>query len=259
MQQFIKTYRPLLMILLLVISYSGLAQTFPRDDYFNSDIQERSFDAEKWKTAKKDISYFEKPEKVTAEVDEDYDEDFFDETDEEQRRRYGNNSESGAWDNFFKILFIIMAVVVIAALAVNITGNADFIRPKNRKIRDAADGAAILEQIEENIYESDLDRYIREAIESGQYALAIRLYYLAVIKELSLNRTIRWKRDKTNKDYMRELRQTNLYQPFREATRVFERVWYGKGEFTASDFESIQPRFVALLKLAEERETAIQT
>ena len=47
---------------------------------------------------------------------------------------------------------------------------------------------------EEHIYESDLDRFIREATEQGNYALAIRLYYLAIIKELSLNRTILWKK-----------------------------------------------------------------
>ena len=63
----------------------------------------------------------------------------------------------------------------------------------------AHSGKGINEKIEENIHESDLDKFIKQAESEEKYNLAIRLYYLAIIKELSLGKLIKWKRNKTNR------------------------------------------------------------
>jgi hypothetical protein len=96
-----------------------------------------------------------------------------------------------------------------------------------------------------------LERFIREAVDQQKYALAIRLYYLAIIKELSLSKLIKWKRDKTNWSYLNEVRTTALSQPFRETTRIFERVWYGEGTLDEKEFLSIKPKFDQLIKAAK--------
>ncbi len=220
------------------------AQPLPRDDYFNQTIEEKSFDPENWKSLTKDLNYHEDGARK-----------------EDSKHRKANTRGTGTdeeetittsgrmspfWAMVFKFLVIGLAIAVIAILLYHVLGQGSLFRPQGRKIQTAADSFSI-ETIEANIHESDLDRHIRQAIEQQNYALAIRLYYLAVIKALSLNKWIKWKRDKTNRDYLREVRSTAFFQPYREATRIFERVWYGNTALGETDFNTLKPQFVALL------------
>ncbi|MEY4927116.1 MAG: hypothetical protein RI894_1552, partial [Bacteroidota bacterium] len=63
-----------------------------------------------------------------------------------------------------------------------------------------------LEDVENDLHESDLERFLRQALENGDYRLALRIYYLMILKALSLKELIAWKKDKTNNEYCRELR-----------------------------------------------------
>ena len=139
---------------------------------------------------------------------------------------------------------------MVAILLVHLLGGGGILAPRSRKIPVGTENISI-EEIEANIHESDLDRHIRESIEQKNYALAIRLYYLAIIKEMSLNKWIKWKRDKTNKDYLREVSNTDLFKPYRNATRIFERVWYGQSELGEQDFLNMKPNFVDLINQAK--------
>ena len=64
-----------------------------------------------------------------------------------------------------------------------------------------------------------------------------------IIKELSDKKLIKWKKDKTNNAYVRELRTTEYHQNFREITRNFERAWFGEGDIQKGDFQKLQPQF----------------
>lgn len=221
--------------------------------YLNSEINEHNINKENWKEIIDGLDYTE------GDIEEEEDEEDVNVSPTENNTRaYPTETpEPGAWSGLFKFIFIAIVVIGVVLLVMNLMGAGSFSTPKKRK-RKSGQGADIdIENIEAHIYESDLDRFIREAVEQKNYALAIRLYYLAIIKELSLNKIIRWKKDKTNKDYIREMRKTNAFQAFREATRVFERVWYGQGELTEPDYHSIKPQFDALIKAAESREIKV--
>ena len=88
-----------------------------------------------------------------------------------------------------------------------------------------------------------MERFLRQALEKEDYGLAVRLYYLAILKELSLKKAIKWKKDKTNRDYQRELRQTKFAEAFSEVTYIFERAWYGRSQLRESDYKQIEPKF----------------
>lgn len=116
--------------------------------------------------------------------------------------------------------------------------------PKNKKI--GSNGTAInIEQIEENLAEMDLQQFIRQALAEKNYALAIRLHYLLVLQTLSEKDWIRWKKDKTNQEYLREIQSEDLKQGFRTLTRIFDRVWYGKSLINEADFALLEPEFKA--------------
>ncbi len=118
--------------------------------------------------------------------------------------------------------------------------------PRNRTI--ARDGTEItLANLDEYIHETDLDRFLREALAASNWPLAVRLYFLQMIKQLSEKEAIAWSKEKTNRDYLREMRSHRLSAAFRDATRQYEQVWYGNQPLTAEAFARIEPEFKALL------------
>ena len=242
------------MCLLLLSRFDSFAQdnnalesrSNAKEDYLNATIESRSFNSDSWQKAIEGIDYSgDAPDEV--DIDEDEDDGTIGEGGEIRERQYdrSSSSEKTFWGNFFKILFIILVIIVIAVLAYFLIGGS-ISRPKSRKF-EAGDGSINIENVEENIHESDLEGFIRQALAEGNFALAVRLYYLAVIKELSLNKKIKWKKDKTNRDYQNELRSGPLFQPFKRATRIFERVWYGNGQLDQQSFEQLQPIFRGLI------------
>lgn len=106
-----------------------------------------------------------------------------------------------------------------------------------------------LEHIEENLHVAELDPLIQRAIAQENYPMAIRLYYLAILKKLSEQKLVVWKKDKTNRDYLRELGLSPLNQPFQESTRDFEWVWYGDGAVGKQEFLRMEGQFQKMLSL----------
>jgi hypothetical protein len=194
----------------------------PQDDYFSVSIQRHDFNRQKWEALKEGIDY-SKP-------------------DQPPQKKEGEGSSFQGFGQAFKWFFIAAAIVLLILLVVHLIGGKDLFGPRDRKIKASVSGID-LESIEENLLQAELDGPIRRAVDAGDYALAIRLYYLVVLKELSLKKHIRWKRDKTNGEYLRELGESPLFHPVQEATLAYERVWYGKAELNQQDFFSIESTF----------------
>ena len=90
---------------------------------------------------------------------------------------------------------------------------------------------------DENIHEMDFNQLITNAITQKDYKNAIRLSYLKLLKTLTDEDLITWKADKTNLDYIAELKQSPLQTPFKKTTIVFEHVWYGEFTINESHFD----------------------
>jgi len=97
--------------------------------------------------------------------------------------------------------------------------------------------------IAEDIHEYDLATLIKQAAAQQDYMVATRLYYLLAIKTLSEKELIKWKKDKTNRNYLNELAGIDLKNQFRELTAIFERVWYGEVAIDAPIFGNIEEQF----------------
>jgi hypothetical protein len=135
-------------------------------------------------------------------------------------------------------------VVAVAGIAFGIWRMLQ--APRNKQI--SRDGVEItLDNLDEYLHESDLDRFLREALAQGNYPLAVRLYYLQTIKNLSEKNAFKWSREKTNRDYLREMRSHSLAEQFREATRIYERVWYGNQSLSAAEFAALEGKMKAAL------------
>jgi len=216
-------------------------------DYLSEPMEEKSFDQEAWLTAKEGIDF-----KDEVRVDR-YDEDFSDEEGEEERQRQlsGSSGESSAiWGFLFKALLVIGAIALLGFLLNQFIGSGGISFRRNRKI-DNQPVLVDLEKVEAELIESDVDRMLRLALDKKNFPLALRLKYLAAIKALYLNGYTRWKKDKTNRQYIREIESPERKAEFRKLTLAFERIWYGRGEINQEEFDQIAPAFSEFIEKIE--------
>jgi hypothetical protein len=92
----------------------------------------------------------------------------------------------------------------------------------------------------------DLDEEIRLQVEKQQYRLAIRLLYLKVINKLRSKEYIRFSKEKTNFDYLRDLTNTDLKSRFFAITSIYNHVWYGDVEIAEDQFLRFEKSFQSL-------------
>jgi hypothetical protein len=110
---------------------------------------------------------------------------------------------------------------------------------------------------EENIHEIDFDKDIRDAENEGDYRRAIRLQFLKVLKNLSDAELIFWDPNKTNYQYLYELKGTNLYNPFVSCVNVFDRVWYGEWQIDKMYYTTNKTLFEDLARNSLKIKTAV--
>ena len=154
---------------------------------------------------------------------------------------------NGPMQVFDSIVWQVIACTLVAALLIfillRIFGKGLF---SNTRVTPAAGN--VLSDLDERPMETDLDRYLREALESADYKMAVRIYYLMLLCALEENGSITWQKEKTNHDYLRELSAHPSFRKLQNSTRVFEFVWYGDRLLNKDAFTTVQNSFIDLLQ-----------
>jgi hypothetical protein len=96
---------------------------------------------------------------------------------------------------------------------------------------------------EENIHFISFDDEIKKAVAAENYKLALRLRYLQSLKILADKGDINWQLNKTNSEYIYEMRKHKLYQIFANLTNAFEYAWYGNNVVTKENFWEMNEGF----------------
>jgi hypothetical protein len=222
-----------------------------QSDYYDKELAVKRFDDDKWEAAKEGIDYRpaaikEKKKKEEEQANSNNNNGANRPNRPRRTRDYSGwdwNIGDGSMSGFFKILLIIVLIVLIAGIVFRLAGGSfDGGASKEKdKVPVGPVTNADIHRVEQNLHKSDMEILIDNTLSEGNYMMVTRLYYLWAIKELSNKRLIKWKRDKTNRDYLRELRKTDLHKPFREVTRIFEEVWYGnRAELGKEPFQAIE-------------------
>ena len=110
--------------------------------------------------------------------------------------------------------------------------------------RKKANNEIPYETLGENIHAIDFADSIAEAINQKNYRLAVRLYYLKVLKELTDREMIDWRINKTNRSYVYELNSPTLRPDFERITLQFEYAWYGDFPVDETQFLNIKNQFL---------------
>ncbi|SDQ32232.1 protein of unknown function [Chryseobacterium soldanellicola] len=131
----------------------------------------------------------------------------------------------------FGILLVGFLLYVIVKNILDKNGSF-FFGKKNKKviIKD--------EELHENIHEINFPESIAKFENEGDYRSAIRYHFLFILKKLSDKKLISWNPEKTNKDYVAELKAPLLKDEFYNLSYIFEYVWYG--EFNVEEKEYLK-------------------
>jgi hypothetical protein len=95
----------------------------------------------------------------------------------------------------------------------------------------------------DDIFAINYQKEIDKAVSMSNYRLAVRLMFLRVLKKLSDNNVIQYQQDRTNFDYLLQLRPTTMYPDFFKLTRNYEYSWYGQFEIDKEKFALIKVDF----------------
>lgn len=97
---------------------------------------------------------------------------------------------------------------------------------------------------EENIVRSEnIGELIDKAIKDGDYRLAVRYYYLQLLRELHQKKLINYEFQKTNSEYLNEIKANNLRIHLKKVMRIYNFIWYGSFSLSEPDFHLAQRNF----------------
>ncbi|SEM55009.1 protein of unknown function [Chryseobacterium taichungense] len=143
---------------------------------------------------------------------------------------------AGILVRLFAILLVGFLLYFIIKYLISKDGNFLFGK-KNKKvtIKD--------EELRENIHEINFPESILKFEKSGDFRSAVRYQFLFVLKKLSDKKLITWNPEKTNKDYVAELKAAHLKDEFFNLSYIFDYVWYGEFNISEESYQKFKTQY----------------
>lgn len=158
------------------------------------------------------------------------------------RAIFGNVNPSGSIGfatHIFR-LFVIVAVGFILYFLIKFiigkNGNL-FFSKKNKKV------SIVGEELVENIHEINFPENILKLESQKDYRSAIRYQFLYLLKKMSDKKLINWNFEKTNKDYIHELKIAQQKSDFSDLVEIFNYVWYGEFSIDEERYQYYKNQF----------------
>lgn len=114
---------------------------------------------------------------------------------------------------------------------------------KNILFTKSNENTVLLSEEERIMKTEDIQNLIKKALEEKNYRLAIRYYYLYLLKLLTERELITWELQKTNDDYIQELSQSKLRPLFKKVTLLYDYIWYGEFQIDGEGYERAKLKF----------------
>lgn len=155
----------------------------------------------------------------------------------------GNNATgTSAFEIFMRILaFLLIGFVIYMIVRAILNKEGMWIFGRSAKKIESSDVNI------ENIHELDFSKLTEETKKEGNYRLALRYYYLWVLKKMSSREIIDWHWDKTNSDYLYEIKDNTLRQDFEYLSYLYDYSWYGEFQIDSDAFHKAEKAFLKTL------------
>ncbi len=138
-------------------------------------------------------------------------------------------------------IIVLFVIYLIVKAILNKEGQWIFGKSTTKKIINHDD-------IERNLQHVDFEKLIASTLKSGNQRLAIRYYYLWLLKKMSEKNIIDWNPEKTNSDYWYEIKTESLKNDFSYLSYLYNYIWYGEFEITETNFETVKKTFESTIQ-----------
>ncbi|MFY7665748.1 hypothetical protein [Flavobacterium sp.] len=142
--------------------------------------------------------------------------------------------------NTVGLILLAIVIYIVVRAVIKHKGNWFF---ENKETDFQFDFATSVEATEEN-----LEQLLVQFKKEENYRFASRVIYLLTIKKLAAAGSIIYDADKTNIDFRRQIKNTQIRSFFDHIVYVFENVWYGEKELKNIDFSEMEKSFNLLNK-----------
>jgi len=191
-------------------------------------------------TEKEFIYEFKTPEKNAWDRFKEWLSDFF----KNLFRFTDNKTATNFVDILLRVIAILIVVVVIYVIVkaiMNKEGQWIFGKNSDKKIIN-------YDEIEKNLHLVDFEKLIQNSLKSDEKRLTIRYYYLWLLKKMSNNQIIEWDVEKTNSDYLYEIKDEAQKEDFAYLSYLYNNIWYGEFELDEATFTKARNAFEKSIK-----------
>lgn len=153
---------------------------------------------------------------------------------------------------FLTFLTKVLPWMIVVGLLVFIVWVFYKLNPGARFFKSPEAPEVFFTEEEEIVKRKDIKKLISKALEAGDFRLAIRYYYLLILKKLTDAEVIDYEFDKTNSDYISEIQEENIQIQFIKVTTLYDYTWYGSFDVTRENYEKAERTFQKLETLIPE-------
>ena len=141
----------------------------------------------------------------------------------------------------FKYAILILITLILLFVLYKLFGKGLFFRD----LDDERVATHLLSEndLDDRFYEMDLELMLNKAVSGKNWAMAIRIRFLMVLKKLIDQGQIKWHKDLTNRQIAWQIRPLESRNDFFDLIGYFEKVWYGDIQVTSEYYNKVSPRF----------------
>lgn len=100
----------------------------------------------------------------------------------------------------------------------------------------------------DDIQSNNFEDLIAKAKAENDFRKAIRYYYLWILQKLVDRKLIKWNKDKTDLQYLEELKEHPIRYDFSKNAYIYDYAWYGGFELNQTEFDLAESLFLKTLK-----------
>ncbi len=155
-------------------------------------------------------------------------------------KKYGFDHEPQTVQTFTEIVVWVFVGVALLITSVFLFRNKHFVRLFRRSDPRSDEAIEFLSYTGSN---SNLEAELQQAEQEANYPLALRFLYIRCLRILEDAMLIDYKKDKTNSEYLHELRLKTQYPYVEQLTYWFERVHYGEYQIDEQSYSACKALF----------------
>lgn len=143
--------------------------------------------------------------------------------------------------NWIFVLILIIAVIYLANTILSEGSSGWFSSRENKSLKDYQTF---------NVETASTDEFLKlisDAENNNNFRLAIRYYFLFVLKNMSLKNIIKIEEDKTNAEYLQEIKHEALVRKFSTILYLYNYTWYGEFNVNALQYKTAKANFNTFL------------